>query len=175
MGCLRGSERAGAGSRAGSAPQFTTGGSCAERLVWASVRSGPTSLSAFPWTSSSLQVGTCGSAGARGRAAGGRGGRGAGAGWPSGPAEAGLGLAFRICTSWRRLCLPRRRHLLRAMPDDPRARPPERPVRCGCASEASKKRSLGAVRNGPSGVGPSPSPRPWRIGEAGRPPTMVVI
>lgn len=46
---------------------------------------------------------------------------------------------------------------------DPRGRPPERPVRCGCGSEASTKRSLGAVRNEPSGAGPSPSPRPWRI------------
>lgn len=71
MGSLRGPERAGAGSRAGSALQFNTAGSCAGRLTLASLRSGPTSLSAFVRTPSSLQGGMRGSAGARGMEAGG--------------------------------------------------------------------------------------------------------
>lgn len=144
MGSLRGSERAGAGSPAGSAPQFNTAGSCAERLILASVRSGPTSLSAFPRTSSSLRVRTCGSAGARGMEAGGRGGHGAGAVWRPGPGEAGLGLAFRICTSWRvreRLRLPRRRHLLSAMPSPP---------------ELGRTTRGGGPQSGPSAVAAGP-------------------
>lgn len=162
MGSLRGSERAGAGSRAGSragsAPRFNTAGSCAERLILAGVRSGPTSLSAFPRTLSSLRVGTCGSAGARGMEAGGRGGRGAGAVWPSGPGEAGLGLAFWICTSWRvraRLCLPRRRHL-RAMPNPPelgrttRGGGPQSGQSAVAAGPRLRRRGVWA----PSGMGP---------------------
>lgn len=35
--------------------------------------------------------------------------------------------------------------------------------------------SLGTFRNGPLGAGPSLSPLPWPIGEAGRPIAMIVI
>ena len=87
---------------------------------------------------------------------GGRGGRGAGV---SGLLELegrGLGRAIRICASWRV-----RAFVFAAPPsarvaesslglslEGPRGEPPERPVRCGCKSEAEGMRSVGL------GVGP---------------------
>lgn len=100
----------------------------------------------------------------------------------SGTGEAGLGLALRICASWRfrafvflgaAFCAR-----CRAPPSwsgRPEEAAPERPVRCGCRSQAARTRSWGTFWDGPLGAGPSLSPLPRRIGEAGCPTTMIVI
>lgn len=46
-----------------------------------------------------------------------------------------------------------------------RGKPPERPLLCGCRSEAARTRSLGPLAVGPrSGAGPSLPPLLWLLG-----------
>lgn len=90
---------------------------------------------------------------------GGRGGRGAGVLGLLVLEGRGLGWAISICTSWRVRAFvfaapPSARDAESSLGlslEGPRREPPERPVRCGCKSEAEGMRSVG-LGMGPLGL-----------------------